>query len=31
LPEELERFVSDPASKGTIFIAFGTNVLWVNI
>jgi glucuronosyltransferase len=28
LPENLELFVSDPRSKGTIFIAFGTNVLW---
>jgi hypothetical protein len=29
LPTQLEQFVSEPRSKGTIFIAFGTNVRWV--
>uniref|UniRef100_A0A1I8AG41 Glucuronosyltransferase n=2 Tax=Steinernema glaseri TaxID=37863 RepID=A0A1I8AG41_9BILA len=28
LDEEWLRFVEDPASKGTILIAFGTNVVW---
>ncbi|KAK0405158.1 hypothetical protein QR680_017832 [Steinernema hermaphroditum] len=28
LPEEWRQFVEDPASKGTILIAFGTNVVW---
>lgn len=28
LEKELENFVSDPSSKGTIYIAFGTNVQW---
>ncbi|KAI1718930.1 UDP-glucoronosyl and UDP-glucosyl transferase domain-containing protein [Ditylenchus destructor] len=28
LPSDLENFVSDSKSKGTIYIAFGTNVDW---
>lgn len=28
LTKEIENFVSDPLSKGTIYIAFGTNVDW---
>uniref|UniRef100_A0A914W260 UDP-glucuronosyltransferase n=1 Tax=Plectus sambesii TaxID=2011161 RepID=A0A914W260_9BILA len=28
LPDDLERFVSDPASKGTIYLAFGSVVQW---
>ena len=29
LPNELEKFVMDPTSNGTIYIAFGTHVNWV--
>ncbi|VDK24002.1 unnamed protein product, partial [Anisakis simplex] len=28
LSDDIEEFVSDPKSKGTIYIAFGTNVKW---
>ncbi|MCP4061171.1 MAG: glycosyltransferase family 1 protein [Pseudoalteromonas sp.] len=30
LPAELESFVSDPKSKGTILVAFGTVVDWAH-
>ncbi|KAH7721224.1 UGT-63 protein [Aphelenchoides avenae] len=28
LPADLEEFVNDPRSNGTIYVAFGSNVLW---
>lgn len=28
LPDDLEKFVSDPKSKGTIYLAFGSVVQW---
>uniref|UniRef100_A0A914W2F6 UDP-glucuronosyltransferase n=1 Tax=Plectus sambesii TaxID=2011161 RepID=A0A914W2F6_9BILA len=28
LPDDLEEFVSDPTSKGTILVAFGSHVQW---
>ncbi|VDO46982.1 unnamed protein product [Haemonchus placei] len=28
LPNDYEKFVNDPTSKGTILVAFGSNIIW---